>query len=187
MRPLRTAGFWTSALACMGLLLPISTLPAQGAVPPSAPAAPAPKAAAPPPVQIDVALRDGGTLMGQVVTANGVPVAQSPVSVRLQGREVAKAVTDRFGYFVVRGLRGGLCEVTCGRARGTVRAWAPGTAPPVAQAGVLLVEGGQPIRGQSGPLGYWLGKPWVIAGVVAAAVAIPVAIHNHRVHRSSSP
>jgi hypothetical protein len=37
------------------------------------------------------------------------------------------------------------------------------------------------VLAQQGPLGYWLTNPWIVAGLVAAAVAIPVAIHNHQV------
>jgi len=60
----------------------------------------------------------------------------------------------------------------------------PGTAPPAAQPGALLVAGKGPVRGQTGPIGYWLGNPWVLAALVAVAVTVPVAIHNHRLDRN---
>ena len=50
---------------------------------------------------------------------------------------------------------------------------------------VLLLDGPR-VRGQ-GPIGHWRGDPWVIAGLVAVAVAVPVAIHTNRVYRSASP
>jgi hypothetical protein len=33
----------------------------------------------------------------------------------------------------------------------------------------------------------WLSKPWVIAGLVAAAIAIPVGIHEYQVQHAREP
>jgi hypothetical protein len=139
------------------------------------------------PIGADVALRPGGFLLGQAVDAQGAPVAGKPVSIRQQGNEVVATTTDPAGYFLVKGLRGGTYEIAVGESQGVFRLWAAGTAPPSAEEGALVVAGAAPVRGQGGPIGYWLSKPWVIAGGVAAAVAVPVAIHNHRVARLSSP
>jgi len=138
-------------------------------------------------IAADVALRQGGFLLGQAVDAQGVPLAGKPVSIRQQGNEVVATTTDPAGYFLVKGLRGGTYEIAVGEARGIFRLWAAGTAPPSAEEGALVVTGDMPVRGQGGPIGFWLSKPWVVASAVAAAVAVPVAIHNHRVARLSSP
>jgi len=169
-------------LACAGMILPAPTLsaavngqPAGGRV------------ADPVSALVDVELSDGGLLSGQVIESAGMPPAGTRVSVRQMGLEVAATETDRTGNFQVRGLRAGPCEIVAGRAYGTFRLWAPDTAPPLARRSALVLATEGPIRANEGPIGYWLGKPWVIAGIVAVAVGVPVAIHNHRIDRISSP
>lgn len=147
----------------------------------------------------DVALQDGGVLCGQVVDPQGIPLARVPVSLQDRNGEVARAVTDGNGYFAVQGLRGGVHQLVAARGHGTFRLWTPGTAPPSSQKGALLVAARETVRGQQcesgcepecgvpcGPcygsgckgVAYWLANPWVVTGIVATAVAVPVAIHN---------
>jgi hypothetical protein len=126
-------------------------------------------------------------LSGQVIESAGVPPAGTRVSVRQMGLEIAATATDRIGNFQLRGLRAGPCEIVAGGAYGTFRLWAPDTAPPLARRSALVLPIEGPIRGNQGPIEYWLGKPWVIAGIVAVAVGVPVAIHNRRIDRTSSP
>ena len=170
------------SLACLGMVLPIPVLQAAVAAKPDGREITEGASAC-----VDVALRRGGVLLGQVVDVNGTPAVGVRVSLCQMDRQIAATVTDQSGYFLLGGLRGGTYEIVAGEARGTYRVWAPNTAPPSAQPGALVVAGGNPVRGQQGPLGYWLGNPWVVAGLVAAAVAVPVAIHNHRIHRTTSP
>lgn len=168
-------------LACYGMILPAPVLQAgvTGTVAGQQVAKPGSAGG-------DVELRQGGVLLGQVVDSSGIPLAETPVSLRQINREVAATVTDKSGRFLVSGLRGGTYEIVAGQARAIYRIWAPNTGPPLARPSALVVAGGQPVRGQ-GPIGYWLGNPWVVAGLVAAAVTIPVVIHNHRINRTSSP
>ena len=135
----------------------------------------------------DVRLRPGGVLWGQVVDANGKPRPATSVTLRQAGREVAGTTTDAGGYFLAEGLRGGTYEIVANHSRGIYRTWTPETAPPSARTAALLVDGGEGIRGQTGPIAYWLGNPWVLAGIAAIAVAVPVAIHNQRAGRVASP
>lgn len=133
----------------------------------------------------DVALTEGGTLIGQVFDAQGAPLARVTVVLQGQDQQVLSVQTDQSGRFSVQGLRGGVYVISSAKGYGTYRLWAPGTAPPLAQKGALVVAGQQTVRGQFGPLPFWLSNPWVIAGIVATAVAVPVAIHN--ADRPSSP
>ena len=139
----------------------------------------------------DVALRPGGMLLGQAVDFQGCPLAGVEVVLCMTGCRVAVARADDSGYFLVRGLRGGVYEIAAGPAFGVFRLWATDTAPPTAQAGALVAATSQGIRANDpvgkSPISYWLDKPVVVAGVVAAAVAIPLAVHSNREKRSASP
>jgi hypothetical protein len=169
-------------LACLGMIVPTPFL--QAAVPHGNAER---HTAAPLSTAADIALHSGGILLGQVVDPNGTPLPGVRVSLRQLDREVAAAVSDQSGRFVANRLRGGSYQIAAGQTLTTCRAWAPNTAPPNARHGVLIVLGNQPVRGQDGPLGYWLCNPLVLAGLTAIAVAIPVAIHNHRLDRTTSP
>jgi hypothetical protein len=141
-----------------------------------------------PPVT-DLALRDGGFLAGQVVDPQGVPLAKVRVSIQdEQGQEVVATVTDQQGRFAVAGLRGGVYPIVTPQARRIYRLWAPGTAPPSAQQGAMIVSG-DTIRGAGGQGGLtsFLTNPLVIGGAVATAIAVPVAIHNSNRNRPASP
>lgn len=161
------------SLAAIGFLLPQPLLAAN----------PAPKA----PVT-DVALRDGGLLVGQVVDEQGAALGGVPVSLKYQDRELVVGKTSKDGTFGFKGLRGGVYQIAAAQGRGVYRVWTVGTAPPAAQEGALVVSGENVVRGQDGG-GFraFITNPLVIAGVVATAIAVPVAIHNSRHHTPSSP
>jgi hypothetical protein len=127
----------------------------------------------------DVALRKGGVLVGRVTTSEGVPQAGAPVSLRHHGRELAKTVTDANGVFALAGLRGGTYEVIAADTAVSLRLWVPGTAPPVATQGALLTTGDPVVRGQGPFYGVnMLNNPWVLATLIAAAIAIPLATQD---------
>ncbi|MEM6799525.1 MAG: carboxypeptidase-like regulatory domain-containing protein [Planctomycetota bacterium] len=165
-----------AAVACVGMLMPQSVL--------AAPAVPAAS-------QQDIALRDGGLLVGQIVDAQGKAVAGSDVAVLLGKNEVVRTKTDKNGVFAAKGLRGGEYRVQAAGVQVAYRMWAPQTAPPAASNGALIVAGGEVISGQcnSCPPGYgcppsggggivgWIkDHPLLVATGVAAAIAIPLAV-----------
>jgi hypothetical protein len=157
------------------------------------------------PKVLDVALAEGGVMYGQVVDAQGVAQVRVPVLLRAADRDVARAATDDRGYFAVSGLQAGVYQVVAGGSRGEYRLWAPGTSPPTAQSGALLVADRAVVRGQrpllpgsestgcgtagcnpcATGLQCWLSNPWVVGGIIATAVAVPVIIHNSK--RPASP
>jgi hypothetical protein len=158
------------SLAAVGFLLPQPLLAAK-----PAPASPA----------IDVALRDGGLLVGQVVDEQGAALGNVPVSLRYQDRQLVAGKTNKDGSFGFNGLRGGVYQIVAAKGHGVYRVWTVGTAPPAAQDGALVVSGDPVVRGQAGGgFAAFITNPLVIAGVVATAIAVPVAIHNSR-HRSA--
>ena len=136
------------------------------------------------PLIFDIGLQKGNTLVGQLVNAQGIPQVKQRVSLIQKQKVLVTSMTDKNGYFAFTRVPAGTYHVAAPKAQGLCRVWAPKTAPPIAQPGLLLVDGKGAVRAQQGPIAYWLGKPWVIAGLVAAAVAIPVAIHNSQNDKS---
>ena len=139
------------------------------------------------PAIVDVKLAPGGILRGRIVDVRGMGVAQVYVFVRQASGELTTTKTDFRGDFAIRGLRGGVHQLVAGPEGRVLRAWAPQTAPPAAREGVLIVMGQDVVLGQrhTGPIGrFWgnakypLTKPLVMTGIIAAAVAIPIAVNN---------
>lgn len=142
-------------------------------------------AAAPAVAPRDVSLHNGGVLLGQVVDAQGVSVASTPVTLYSGGKEVARTQSDHTGKFVVKGLKGGVYQVASANNQGVYRLWSAQTAPPSAQRGMMLVSNGDVVLGQGetcGPFGgvtNWIAKhPIMTAGAIAAAIAIPIALDD---------
>jgi len=135
----------------------------------------------------DVALSQGGLLVGQLLDDKMTPMAGTEVTIQCDGHTMARTKTDQSGVFAVAGLRGGVHQVVASESIENCRLWAPGTAPPSASENLRLVPGQHTVvRGQWGaPANPFLHQaktlatnPWVVGGVVAAAVAVPVIIHN---------
>ena len=131
---------------------------------------------APEPAVTDVALGPGGVLLGQVVDQRGTALTKVPVALRDQANVIANTETDQQGYFAVRGLKSGVYQVVAAEGQGTFRVWAAEIAPPSAQQGALIVSGEDTVRGNLGCFGAFFTNPWVLVGLVATAVAVPVAI-----------
>ena len=149
----------------------------------------------------DIALQGDGLLIGQVVNSEGQALVGAPVLLTASGKEIARCQTDKTGTFRVAGLKGGTIEVASAGFDGTFRLWAPGTAPPAAQLGLLVVAEGDVVRGQhcgasvgcgnrvrgcgmvkghgGGLLAMMIDHPLVTAGAVGAAIAIPIAVANN--------
>ncbi len=158
-----------AALSCLGMLL-----------------SPTAMTAAPLVALSDVALGNGGVLVGQVVDAQGAAVAMATVTLADHKQEIAQVRADQEGKFSVPGLRGGVYRISFRGQDAMYRLWAPNTAPPVAQQGVILVVGDDVIRGQygysAGPfaaMAQWVADhPLITASAIVAAIAIPIALHN---------
>jgi hypothetical protein len=132
---------------------------------------------------MDVALQDNGSLVGQVTTDQGQPLAGTPVLIMQRGKEIARVSTDQHGAFAVQDLHGGVYQVASVGQQGVFRLWAPHTAPPVARQG-LAFQADRVVRAQGGAstfskfTGWVKNHPIMIGGIIAAAIAIPLAIDN---------
>jgi hypothetical protein len=129
----------------------------------------------------DVALQSAGVLQGQVVDQQGVPQAGKQVAAVQSGKAISVAKTDEAGRFTMASLPGGVYELQTASNSEVCRLWAPRTAPPAAQDRVLLVSNSNVVLGQHGGGGAlgWLANPWVLGGIVAAAIAIPLAVASN--------
>jgi hypothetical protein len=154
-----------AALACVAMIVPSSAL----AVEPTA-------------LPIDVALRPGGVLIGQVVDRQGAVQPGKVVSVQFADYEVVRTTTDANGVFAAQGLRGGQYQVVTDDGISLCRLWAPNTAPPAARPAALVVAGTDVVRGQwgGGPMHSWVGwikaHPYITAGIVVTAIGVPLAL-----------
>ena len=131
----------------------------------------------------DVALQGGGTLVGQITSDQGQPLAGAPVSIIQRGQEIAQVATDRQGAFSVPDLHGGVYQVATVGQQGIYRLWAPHTAPPAARQD-LKMSAGHAVRGQgevdkfSQFAGWIKSHPLTTGGIIAAAIIIPLAVGN---------
>jgi hypothetical protein len=165
-----------AALASIGLCMPILPASAKETAPLKAP------------LVRDVELGFGGLLVGRLLDANGRPLQDAEVSILTGDKQLAATRTDAEGVFAVSNLRGGVHQITTADSVQLCRLWAPGTAPPQAAKSIDVISDSATIRGQYGPppgnrllrkAKVWATNPFVVGGVVAAAVAIPVALSDN--------
>jgi hypothetical protein len=134
---------------------------------------------------VDIQLGPNGVLRGVYVDQTGRGQAGVPIEIRHHMQPVTRCVTQAGGEFHVGGLRGGLYQVLAPNAVTTARLWAAGTAPPQALEQVTVVAETDVVRGQR-PFAEIITNPLVIASVIAAAIAIPIAVHNSGKDRTGS-
>ena len=162
-------------LSCVGIVLPTSALEAAAPVPGAASGAAQFQGKRP---VADVELDAAGGMSGQVLGAEGLPVADAAVVVRRLGHEVARARTDAAGRFRVGPLRGGMYELSAEQHGLLVRAWVARTAPPSGGQVALIVMGDDAVRGQMPLKDFFASDAVVICALVAALIAVPIVAAN---------
>jgi hypothetical protein len=87
--------------------------------------------------------------------------------------------TDAEGRFEFAGAKVGTYQVVSHGAAGSYRVWDAASAPQTVKQGVIHTVDPQVARGaSSGGLFGLLSNPLVLAGVIAAAIAIPLAVDD---------
>ena len=137
------------------------------------------------PMLTDIALQEGGILVGRLTDKDGKLLTQQKIVVRQDQEVVAEVITGKNGQFHVKGLRGGIYEIASERGAGRFRAWADDTAPPSAKQFAMLVENNKIVRGQFGlappqgtfptsnfTVGEWIGITLGTAGLVVGTIAL---------------
>jgi hypothetical protein len=151
-------------------------LPARAQTPANSQAVPASNQAAP--TVVDVTLGAEGKLCGFVVDAQGVPMLATDVTVLQAGKVVARTKTDALGQFSATNLRGGVYQVAAGQGVTTLRAWETAAAPPAARSAAMVVGSSAVVRGQR-PFGMLkMSDALILAAIIGAAIAIPIAVSN---------
>lgn len=138
----------------------------------------------------DVRLNAKHELTGAIVDASGKPkkaqvVAIRSTSTRSKSKEptaTIKVKTDEHGLFRSELDGGGLYQINTESGATLVRVWTSNAAPPSATDHILILDDSRLlVRGQR-PIGdlFRINDPVLVATVTAAAIAIPIAIHNSR-------
>jgi len=156
-------------LACWAWLLP---------VPPGLAAPPESRAGAGAPAGIvDVRLDEQGAIHGRLLDVSGNGLADRPVVLQHVGGAVSQTQTDSAGRFLLPRVNGGVHQLATGHGTLTCRIWTHAAAPPSATDQLTVVADQQVVRGQQ-PFHAIFTNPLFIGLVIAAAVAIPIAVHN---------
>lgn len=158
------------ALACLGWLLPPQGFCAPDTVPKSTPAQP--------PI-VDVRTAADGTLGGKLVDQSGKKMTDQLVVLHQAGKAVMQTKTNKQGDFAFHRVRGGVYQIRIDDSGVGCRVWPKDVAPPSAREQLLVVVGAPVVRGQQ-PIGAAFSSPLFVGAVLAAAIAIPVAVHNSK-------
>lgn len=124
----------------------------------------------------DVKLSKQGTLVGQLLTANGAAIADSKLLITNKSKMTLEAKTDARGVFQLPVKKSGVYRLQLADQAIVVRAWDAGLAPPATRDSLLCVTQDGTVRGQAGATGFaaLLTNPLFIGLGVAAAVAAPI-------------
>lgn len=126
----------------------------------------------------DVRLDGEGRLLGLLVDGDGVPMGRRELTLRKLQPKTAPVVvqTDAAGRFTSERLSGGLYEIRLDRRGQVVRLWEKQAAPPKALPALLVVAEDATVRGQRRVGEVLNSETLVLGGLVAAAIAIPLAV-----------
>lgn len=130
------------------------------------------------PKPTDIVLHPGNIIAGEVFAADGKPLAATEVIVQIGRHEVARVSTNQFGEFAVEVPRGGVYLLTSNGGTILVRAWTATAAPPSSLDKITIAPQTTVIRAQSEGGGFDPLLGLLLAGGIAAAIAIPVALNN---------
>lgn len=164
------------SLACLTWLLPTHAISAAQPVSDSGTAATA--------GIVDVRLDRHGAIRGHLLDPAGQGLADRPVVLQQAGGAVSRTQTDAAGGFVLQRVAGGVHQLTTEHGTVTCRVWTHAAAPPSATDQLTVVAGQTLVRGQQ-PFSAIFTNPLFIGLVIAAAIAIPIAVHNAQDDRPS--
>ena len=127
---------------------------------------------------IDLVMSADGALRGVVVDSNGRGVRGTVVQLLREGEKRGEAITDVNGHFQFTNLSGGVYHILTPSTISLCRIWTNKAAPPSANRELLIATGDLVARGQRPICDLFFVDPLLVGIIVAAAIAIPIAIHN---------
>lgn len=127
----------------------------------------------------DVTLGPNGTLSGQALNAQGKAKIKYAIQVEQNGKIVGKSTTDGEGHFEVAKIGAGVSKVITDDATFVCRCWTAEAAPPASKGQLLVISQEGVERGQR-PVGEIVTNPLFVGAVIAAAIAIPIAVHSSK-------
>ena len=134
----------------------------------------------------DAVLSPEDALSGIVLTGSGAADAGRTVLARTADGQTRSTITDERGRFLFQGCRGGSYRLGVNGATSLWRVWTCDAAPPIATPGVLLISGDTVARGQRPVSALLTDHPLLPVLFVAAAIAIPLAVHSSQDQPSGS-
>lgn len=120
-----------------------------------------------------------GTMHGRLIDLEGRPVIEETLELIREGETIARAVSDSNGRFRFASVSTGVYQIQWKSSVVVCRVWAATVAPPVAKDKLVLLDAPPLVRGQR-PAREIFHNPLFIGLFVAAAIAIPVAVHQSR-------
>lgn len=168
-RLLRLSRACAVSLACLAWLLPVQPCFATSPVSSAGTASPA--------GIVDVRLDEYGALHGRLLDPAGQSLAGRPAVLQQAGGAISRTQTDASGGFVLQRVSGGVHQLTTEQGAVTCRVWTHAAAPPSASDQLTVIAGQPVVRGQQ-PFSCIFTNPLFIGLVIAAAIAIPLAVHN---------
>lgn len=131
----------------------------------------------------DVRLKQDSVLQGTLRDDDGHPLVNQDVHVFRGDKFAVTTRTTKTGQFQVADVVGGEYRINVGTRSWSCRCWTNDAAPPGASNG-LTITTNQPkadavvLRGQKPLCCLWGGEPLMLGVLIAAAIAIPIAVHN---------
>jgi hypothetical protein len=127
------------------------------------------------PVKVrDVELAEGGVLEMLVVDSRNAVMADVPVALEFQNKQVAAARTDKNGVVKFKGVHPGQHKIQTENGQQMVRLWEGDSAPPGAIRKLAVTSDNRIVRGQAGGSGLLLAGTGVllVGGLVYSVVEI---------------
>ena len=131
------------------------------------------------PVIHDIRLDLQDTLRGRLIDLEGRPVIEETLESIREGQTITRAVSGQDGQFQFPQVAGGVYQIRFGNSMVVCRVWTDAAAPPVAKSQLIVLASPALVRGQQ-PVSEIFRNPLFIGLLVAAAIAIPVVVHQSR-------
>ena len=127
---------------------------------------------------LDLALDLNGSLTGEVRNAQGQLEIDTDVVLWRGNQMLQRTRTNARGQFRFTNLPGGLYRIATPDITLECRAWTATLAPPGARQSLLVVANMYSARGQQPINEVFCFNPFLMGTIVAAAIAIPIAVHD---------